>query len=92
MTAFSFVQTQIVYRGYFLKKLDIWISICYNNNSGRDTTITGQDEKGEAMDGMTNEQYADVKETLIKFILEILDNSDTIEEAKTKIEALLPEK
>ncbi len=44
------------------------------------------------MDGMTNEQYADVKETLIKFILEILDNSDTIEEAKTKIEALLPEK
>ncbi len=41
------------------------------------------------MEGMTNEQFAEYKETLIKLILEKLENSKDLEEAKKKIEALL---
>lgn len=41
-------------------------------------------------DGMTDKQYTDAKATLIKLILEILNNSADIAEAKAKIEALLP--
>lgn len=39
---------------------------------------------------MTDKQYTDVKETLIKYILEIIENSADKAEAKAKIEALLP--
>lgn len=42
------------------------------------------------MEEMTDKQYADVKETLIRYILEILENSADKSEAKKKIEALLP--
>lgn len=41
-------------------------------------------------DGMTDKQYMDVKETLIKYVIEILENSTDIAEAKAKIEALIP--
>lgn len=42
------------------------------------------------MDGMTNEQYADTKETLIRLIIEMVKNSADLEEAIKKVEALLP--
>lgn len=41
------------------------------------------------MDGMTNEQYADTKETLIRYIIEMMKNSTDLEEAMKKVEALL---
>ena len=41
------------------------------------------------MEGMTNEQFNDYKETLLKLVLEKLENSKTLEEAKEKIEALV---
>lgn len=42
------------------------------------------------MDGMTNEQYADAKETLIRYIIEMMKNSNDLDEAIRKVEALLP--
>lgn len=42
------------------------------------------------MDGMTNEQYADVKETLIRYIIEMMKNSANLDEAIKMVEALLP--
>lgn len=42
------------------------------------------------MDEMTNEQYADQKETLIRLILEMMKNSKDLPEAMAKVEALLP--
>lgn len=68
--------------------LDIWLSLYYYNNSGRDTSITGQDKKGEAMEGMegmTNEQFNKV----LKMIIQILRDSKDIDDAIKKIEALL---
>lgn len=41
------------------------------------------------MDGMTNEQYTDAKETLIHYIIEMMKNSADLEEAIKKVEALL---
>lgn len=41
------------------------------------------------MEGMTNEQFNDYKKTLLKLVLEKLENSKTLEEAKEKIEALI---
>lgn len=41
------------------------------------------------MEGMTNEQFNEYKETLLKLVLEKLENSKTLEEAKEKIEALV---
>ena len=41
------------------------------------------------MEDMTNEQFNEYKETLLKLVLEKLENSKTLEEAKEKIEALV---
>ena len=41
------------------------------------------------MEGMTNEQFNEYKETLLKLVLEKLENSKTLEEAKEKIEDLI---
>lgn len=41
------------------------------------------------MEDMTNEQFNQFKETLLKLVLERLENSETLEEAKEKIEALI---
>ena len=44
------------------------------------------------MEDMTNEQFNQFnqfKETLLKLVLERLENSKTLEEAKEKIEALI---
>ena len=38
---------------------------------------------------MTNEQFDEYKETLLKLVLEKLENSKTLEEAKEKIEVLV---
>ena len=41
------------------------------------------------MKNMTNEQFNQFKETLLKLVLEKLENSETLDEAKEKIEALI---
>ncbi len=41
------------------------------------------------MNEMTNEQYADAKETLIRYIAELVKHSNDLGEAVQKIEALL---
>lgn len=41
------------------------------------------------MDEMTDKQFDDAKETLIRLILEMMKNSKDIEEAMKKVEALL---
>lgn len=41
------------------------------------------------MEDMTNEQFNQFKETLLKLVLERLENSKTLEEAKEKIEVLI---
>lgn len=41
------------------------------------------------MEDMTNEQFNQFKEILLKLVLERLENSKTLEEAKEKIEALI---
>lgn len=41
------------------------------------------------VEGMTDEQFMDYKETLLKLVLEKLENSETLEEAKNKIEKLM---
>ena len=41
------------------------------------------------VEGMTDEQFFDYKETLLKLVLEMLENSETLEEAKNKIEKLM---
>lgn len=41
------------------------------------------------MEGMTDKQFTEYKETLLKLVLEKLENSKTLEEAKEKIEALI---
>ena len=46
---------------------------------------TGQDEKGEQMEGMTNEQF----KTTLKMIIQMIKDSKDKEEAVKKIEALL---
>ena len=48
-------------------------------------TDKGKSQKGAKMNGMTDKQF----EAFIKLILEILDSSRGIEEAKEKIKALL---
>ena len=49
----------------------------------------GEKKKGEKMEGMTDEQFIEYKETLLKLVLEKIKNSKTLEEAKEKIEALI---
>ena len=41
------------------------------------------------VEGMTDEQFMDYKEILLQLVLEKLENSETIEEAKNKIEKLM---
>ncbi len=41
------------------------------------------------IEGMTDEQFMDYKEILLKLVLEKLENSKTLEEAKNKIEKLM---
>lgn len=42
------------------------------------------------MVGMTDKQYFSDRETLILLILEMMRNSETLEEAVKKVETLLP--
>nr|DAD80078.1 MAG TPA: hypothetical protein [Siphoviridae sp. cti6f5] len=48
-----------------------------------------RNRKEKKMEGMTDKQFTEYKETLLKFVLEKLENSKTLEEAKEKIEALI---
>lgn len=41
------------------------------------------------VESMTDKQFIEYKETLLKLVLEKLENSGTIEEAKNKIEKLM---
>ncbi len=41
------------------------------------------------IEGMTDEQFMDYKEILLKLVLEKIENSETLEEAKNKIEKLM---
>ena len=41
------------------------------------------------VEGMTDKQFEDYKEILLKLVLEKLENSETLEEAKNKIEKLM---
>ena len=41
------------------------------------------------VEGMTDKQFKDYKETLLQLVLEMLENSETLEEAKNKIEKLM---
>ena len=41
------------------------------------------------VEGMTDEQFMDQREILLKLVLEMLENSETLEEAKNKIEKLM---
>ena len=41
------------------------------------------------MGGMTDEQFFEYKENLLKLVLEKINNSKTLEEAKEKIEDLI---
>ena len=45
--------------------------------------------KEKKMEGMTDEQFFEYKETLLKLVLEKINNSKTLEEAKEKIEDLI---
>ena len=48
-----------------------------------------RNRKEKKMKNMTNEQFNQFKETLLKLVLDRLENSKTLEEAKEKIEALI---
>ena len=41
------------------------------------------------VEGMTDEQFMYYKEILLQLVLEMLENSETLEEAKNKIEKLM---
>lgn len=41
------------------------------------------------VESMTDKQFIEYKEMLLKLVLEKLENSETIEEAKNKIEKLM---
>ena len=41
------------------------------------------------VEGMTDEQFMDYKEILLQLVLEMLENSEILEEAKNKIEKLM---
>ena len=41
------------------------------------------------VEGMTDKQLMEYKETLLKLVLEKLESSETLEEAKNKIEKLI---
>lgn len=41
------------------------------------------------VEGMTDEQFMEYREILLKLVLEMLENSETLEEAKNKIEKLM---
>lgn len=41
------------------------------------------------VEGMTDEQFMNYNEILLQLVLEMLENSETLEEAKNKIEKLM---
>ncbi|WP_314086469.1 hypothetical protein [uncultured Gemella sp.] len=41
------------------------------------------------VEGMTDEQFMAYKEILLQLVLEMIENSETLEEAKNKIEKLM---
>lgn len=41
------------------------------------------------IEGMTDEQFMDYREILLQLVLEMIENSETLEEAKNKIEKLM---
>ena len=41
------------------------------------------------VEGMTDEQFMTYKEILLQLVLEMIENSETLEEAKNKIEKLM---
>ena len=41
------------------------------------------------VEGMTDEQFMAYKEILLQLVLEMIENSETLEEAKNKIEKLI---
>ena len=43
----------------------------------------------DIVEGMTDEQFMEYREILLKLVLEMLENSETLEEAKNKIEKLM---
>ena len=48
--------------------------------------------KENSMNEMTDKQYDEAKETLILLILEMMKNSQNLDEAEEKVKALLPSK
>lgn len=44
------------------------------------------------MEGMTDKQYESTRETLLLLVLEIMKNSESLDEARKKVEALLYQK
>lgn len=54
--------------------------------------MLGPVRKEDTMEGMTDKQYESTRETLLLLVLEILKNSESLEEARKKVEALLPNK
>lgn len=42
-----------------------------------------------SVEGMTDEQFMAYKEILLQLVLEMIENSETLEEAKNKIEKLM---
>ena len=42
-----------------------------------------------SVEGMTDEQFMAYKEILLQLVLEMIENSETLEEAKNKIEKLI---
>lgn len=78
--------------GKIIKKmkllLDFWSTISYNIITVKESPdeYGGRCQKGEKMEEqMTDYQF----QTILKMILEVLDNCKDIEEAKEKIKALL---
>ena len=59
----------------------------YNNIKKEGKTDKDKGQKGEKMEGMTDLQF----KAFLKSILEILESSKDLEEAKSKIKALLNE-
>ena len=41
------------------------------------------------IEGMTDEQFMDYREILLQLVLEMIENSETLEEAKNKMEKLM---
>ena len=71
----------------FYKKLLTNIKICSIIISRKGEIDKGKGQKGDKMNGMTDLQF----KAFLKSILEILESSKDLEDAKSKIKALLNE-